>query len=45
MFFIKTIRLKPLVDVCLKHHNRYEAQKYLTKIKDENRIKYYVKCG
>jgi hypothetical protein len=36
---------QPFVDVCLKHGNKYEAQKYLPKVKDELKVKYYVKAG
>ncbi|CAG2117553.1 unnamed protein product [Medioppia subpectinata] len=39
------IGYEPFVDICLEHRNRYEAQKYLLKINEENKIKYYVKCG
>ncbi|XP_054162261.1 vacuolar protein sorting-associated protein 16 homolog [Oppia nitens] len=39
------IGYEPFVDICLDHHNRYEAQKYLLKINEENRVKYYVRCG
>jgi len=36
---------QPFVDVCLKYENKYEAQKYLPKVKDELKVKYYVKAG
>jgi len=36
---------QPFVDVCLKHENKYEAQKYLPKVKDELKVKYHVKAG
>lgn len=39
------IGIEPFVDVCLKHENKYEAQKYLPKVKDELKVKYYVKAG
>ncbi|XP_054707259.1 vacuolar protein sorting-associated protein 16 homolog [Uloborus diversus] len=38
------IGYEPFVDVCVKHDNIYEAQKYLPKVKEENRIKYYIKA-
>lgn len=34
---------QPFVDVCIQHGKKYEAQKYLSKVRDENKIKYYVK--
>lgn len=37
--------LKPFVDVCVQHRNPNEAQKYLPKIRDENKIKYCIKAG
>ncbi|CAG2168046.1 unnamed protein product [Oppiella nova] len=39
------IGYEPFVDICLKHRNRYEAQKYLLRVSDDNKIKYYVRCG
>nr|XP_046915204.1 vacuolar protein sorting-associated protein 16 homolog [Dermatophagoides farinae] len=39
------IGYEPFVDVCIQRQNRYEAQKYLPKIRDENKIKYYIKTG
>lgn len=39
------IGYEPFVDVCLNYKNKYEAQKYLTKVKEENKIEYYFKCG
>lgn len=39
------IGYEPFVDVCVKHDNIYEAKKYLSKVKDENKIKYYMKAG
>lgn len=39
------IGIEPFVDVCLKHGNRSEAEKYLPKVKDELKVKYYVKAG
>lgn len=34
---------EPFVDVCLKYDNIAEAQKYVTKCKDDLKVKYYVK--
>ena len=39
------INYEPFVDVCLNFKNKYEAQKYLTKIREEFKIDYYFKCG
>ncbi|KAF7494651.1 Vacuolar protein sorting-associated protein 16 -like protein [Sarcoptes scabiei] len=39
------IGYEPFVDVCIQFNNRYEAQKYLPRIRDENKIKYFIKVG
>ncbi|PSN30635.1 Vacuolar protein sorting-associated protein 16 [Blattella germanica] len=39
------IGMEPFVDVCLKYTKKYEAQKYLPKVKEELKVKYYVKAG
>ncbi|XP_069702504.1 vacuolar protein sorting-associated protein 16 homolog [Periplaneta americana] len=39
------IGIEPFVDACLKYGNQYEAQKYLPKVKDELKVKYYIKAG
>ncbi|KAL1140171.1 hypothetical protein AAG570_000103 [Ranatra chinensis] len=39
------IGYEPFVDVCLSYDKKYEAQKYLPKIKDELKVKYLVKMG
>lgn len=39
------IGYEPFVDVCLKYKNEFEAKKYLTKVKLENKIKYFAKVG
>lgn len=36
---------EPFVDVCLKNGNKYEAQKYASKVRDDNKVKYYIKVG
>ncbi|XP_075231443.1 vacuolar protein sorting 16 [Lycorma delicatula] len=36
---------EPFVDICLKYDNKLEAQKYMPKIKDEMKVKYFVKLG
>ncbi|KAJ8898107.1 hypothetical protein PR048_003467 [Dryococelus australis] len=33
------IGYEPFVDMCLKHGNRYEAQKYLPRVKDDLKVK------
>ncbi|XP_035218067.1 vacuolar protein sorting-associated protein 16 homolog [Stegodyphus dumicola] len=38
------IGYEPFVDVCVKHDNIYEAKKYLPKVKEENKVMYYVKA-
>ncbi|KFM68340.1 hypothetical protein X975_12661, partial [Stegodyphus mimosarum] len=38
------IGYEPFVDVCVKHDNIYEAKKYLPKVKEENKVTYYVKA-
>ncbi|KAG1669936.1 Vacuolar protein sorting-associated protein 16 [Nymphon striatum] len=40
-----SIGYEPFVDICLKYENKYEAQKYLTRVKEENKIKYCLKAG
>nr|CAD7393630.1 unnamed protein product [Timema cristinae] len=39
------IGYEPFVDVCLKYDKRSEAQKYLTRVKDDLKVKYYLKLG
>ncbi|GFT27348.1 vacuolar protein sorting-associated protein 16 homolog [Nephila pilipes] len=39
------IGYEPFVDVCVKHDNVYEAKKYLSKVKEENKVKYCIKAG
>nr|CAD7202791.1 unnamed protein product [Timema douglasi] len=39
------IGYEPFVDVCLKYDKRTEAQKYLTRVKDDLKVKYYLKLG
>lgn len=36
---------QPFVDACLKNGNKAEAQKYAYKVKDENKVTYFIKCG
>ncbi|CAG2067227.1 unnamed protein product [Timema podura] len=36
---------QPFVDVCLKYDKQSEAQKYLTRVKDDLKVKYYLKLG
>lgn len=33
------------MDICLVHGNRYEAQKYLARVREELKVKYYVKVN
>lgn len=35
----------PFVDVCLEKDNNQEALKYLPKVSEELKIKYYIKAG
>lgn len=37
------IGYEPFVDACIKHGNEFEAMKYMPKVKDENRVKYFIK--
>ena len=39
------IGFEVFVDACLKHGNRDEAIKYLPKVKEENKVTYFVKCS
>uniref|UniRef100_A0A023F2B4 Vacuolar protein sorting-associated protein 16 homolog n=1 Tax=Triatoma infestans TaxID=30076 RepID=A0A023F2B4_TRIIF len=39
------IGYEPFVEVCWKHGNRYEAQKYLPKVKDDVKVEYLTKLG
>lgn len=34
----------PFVDVCLQKHNHEEAMKYLPRVSEEIKVKYYVKA-
>nr|CAG4643732.1 EOG090X01BU [Lepidurus arcticus] len=39
------IGYEPFVDACLEHSNRSEAVKYLVRVSEELKVKYYVKAG
>ncbi|XP_077525219.1 vacuolar protein sorting-associated protein 16 homolog [Amblyomma americanum] len=39
------IGYEPFVDICWEHKNKFEAQKYMQKVKDENKVRYLVKIG
>ncbi|KAG8236730.1 hypothetical protein J437_LFUL014226 [Ladona fulva] len=39
------IGFEPFVDVCLQKDKLQEAQKYLPKVKEEVKVKYYIKAG
>ncbi|KAI8484680.1 Vacuolar protein sorting-associated protein 16 [Branchiostoma belcheri] len=39
------IGYEPFIDVCLKHQNRYEANKYVGRIADTGKVKAYIKIG
>nr|CAD7587886.1 unnamed protein product [Timema genevievae] len=39
------IGYEPFVDVCLKYDKQSEALKYLTRVKDDLKVKYYLKLG
>ncbi|XP_043223806.1 vacuolar protein sorting-associated protein 16 homolog [Amphibalanus amphitrite] len=36
---------EPFVDACLEHGSLVEAKKYLPRVNDENKVKYYAKAG
>lgn len=38
------IGYEAFVDICLKHGNKIQAQKYLPKCREEVKVKYYVKA-
>ena len=38
------IGFEPFVDVCLKYGSKNEAQKYVSKVKEDNKITYLLKC-
>ncbi|GAB6031871.1 Vacuolar protein sorting-associated protein 16 [Chamberlinius hualienensis] len=40
-----SIGYEPLVDVCLRYNNVNEALKYLHKVQNNSKVKYYVKAG
>jgi hypothetical protein len=33
------IGYEPFIDVCMKHHNKHEAQKYLSRVTPKNKVK------
>ncbi|XP_066522510.1 vacuolar protein sorting-associated protein 16 homolog [Hoplias malabaricus] len=35
----------PFVEVCVKHHNRYEAKKYVSKVTPEQKVKAHLAVG
>ena len=39
------IGYEPFVEVCLKQQNILEAKKYLTKCRDDKKIKWYIRAG
>lgn len=45
MTTILGLGFQPFVDVCLKHNNQAEAQKYMPKVREELREKYITKLG
>lgn len=42
---IKIFIFQPFVDICVQYNNNFEAQKYMPKVKDEMKVKYFVKLG
>lgn len=36
---------QPFVDACLENENKFEAAKYMPKVRDELKVKYYCKLG
>ncbi|KAH8023314.1 hypothetical protein HPB51_011757 [Rhipicephalus microplus] len=43
--FTFVVLFQPFVDICLEHRNKFEAQKYMAKVKEENKVRYLVKIG
>ncbi|XP_034235328.1 vacuolar protein sorting-associated protein 16 homolog [Thrips palmi] len=39
------IGYEPFVDVCLEKNKKLEAQKYMSRVKDDLKVKYYAKIG
>ncbi|XP_022100529.1 vacuolar protein sorting-associated protein 16 homolog [Acanthaster planci] len=39
------IGYEPFVEVCMNHHNKYEANKYIGRVAAENKVKMYIKMG
>ncbi|GCB80437.1 hypothetical protein scyTo_0017176, partial [Scyliorhinus torazame] len=35
----------PFVEICVKHHNKYEAKKYVAKVSPEQKVKGYIMVG
>ncbi|XP_062907960.1 vacuolar protein sorting-associated protein 16 homolog isoform X1 [Mobula hypostoma] len=35
----------PFVEICVKHHNKYEAKKYVAKVSPEQKVKGYIMIG
>uniref|UniRef100_A0A4W3IJQ9 Vacuolar protein sorting-associated protein 16 homolog n=1 Tax=Callorhinchus milii TaxID=7868 RepID=A0A4W3IJQ9_CALMI len=35
----------PFVEICVKHHNKYEAKKYVTKVSPEQKVKAFIMVG
>lgn len=35
----------PFVEVCIKHHNKYEAKKYVSKVTPEQKVKAHLAVG
>ncbi|XP_059822989.1 vacuolar protein sorting-associated protein 16 homolog [Hypanus sabinus] len=35
----------PFVEICVKHHNKYEAKKYVVKVSPEQKVKGYIMIG
>ncbi|XP_063953477.1 vacuolar protein sorting-associated protein 16 homolog [Lytechinus pictus] len=39
------IGYEPFVEVCMKYHQKYEANKYAAKVTPEHRVKMYIRMG
>jgi len=39
------IGYEPFLDVCLKNNNKYEAEKYLPKVLQKNKVRYHIKLS
>ena len=45
LFSLFPFVLQPFVEVCMKHHNRHEAKKYVSKVTPEQKVKAHLSVG